>query len=114
MIVKDEATTEEALRMLESSPKGVRFSDRWRYTIVTKSDVLEFLCSEVLEHDDIAIVAPIGQENKMENYAAVLPKVRKERAEERKKRTQKQMRKWVKEHPKEVERIMKRVKSSSI
>jgi len=104
MIVKDDKTLEEALSVLEQNPGGVRYIDRYSWTIVNSPEVLRRKCSDALERGEIAIVSILGRD--WENYDLALRKVKRERAQEEKKRISE----WAKMHPEEVEKVLKRVK----
>jgi len=116
MIVKDEESIDEALQILETSPEGVRYDDRYSYLVVASPMRLARLCSEALGRGEIAIVVPRSREHEREEYDASLIKVRKERIEEERRR----FKEWLKAHPEvakasaaEVPGIMKRMHKES-
>ncbi len=105
MIVHTEDLIDEALQMFATSPRGVRYSDQYAYTIITTSETLEHLLKRALTRNDIVIVVPLGMEREMEDYASNALRIREERV-----RTEKeQIRKWVQEHPDAVKKFEKRL-----
>jgi len=104
MIVHDESTLDEALQMLESQGP-VCYSDQYALVTVTTPETLEMLCRRAFDRNDIAIVAPRGKEHEMEVHSRVLPRIRKERAEEEKRR----IKEWVREHPDEVAKFERKM-----
>jgi len=103
MVVYDEESMEEALLILAASPEGVRYSDEFLSISVTKPETLEHQCQRALARNSVAIVYLPGHE--VENHAVVLRRVRAQRAEEEKRK----IREWVREHPEQVKKYMKRL-----
>jgi len=69
MIVKDEETLQDALQMLETSPRGVRFVDTYAFRIITTPENLEYQCRRALKRWDIVVVVPLGSESAMEDQS---------------------------------------------
>lgn len=106
MIIHNEETLEEALQILAASPKGVHYSDEYAFIIINQPHVLEDFSSKALRRNDIAIIAPYGHRNDMENYARNVARIRRRRAVEEKEN----IKRWVREHPEAVERVERKMK----
>lgn len=102
VIVKDDATIDEALALLEQHGT-VHYSDHYEYRTLSSPATLSAKCHEAIGRDEIALIAPLGEE--LPVYDALWPQVRAEIAAERKKRA----REWIKAHPNEIKAMMKRM-----
>lgn len=92
MIVHDLKTLEEAIQML-SREGSVRYIDEFSHRTITSPEQLERVSLQMLERDDVAVVAPSLQE--IESHYSARLAVRKRRAQEERAR----VRQWVSEHP---------------
>ena len=99
MIIHDEESLEEALLLVEQGP--IRYSDEYAYIIVNSPETLKYNVMRAFGRNDIAIVAPVGDESLMEVHHAERLKVMARRRVEEKKGVQE----YFREHPERVEKI---------
>jgi len=92
MIVYDDETLENALKMLETGGV-VKYDDEFSFRTITSLEQLERLCSDALKRGDVAIVA--RSVNEMEERGAALRDVRRLLALEERRR----VKEWLKQHP---------------
>ncbi len=102
MIMKDEATKQQALAMVASGP--VRVATKNSFGSVHDVAELERMCQEALSKEDILIVAPLTAAQFMEDYGWSLQQVRRERREQ----IRQQTREWIRNHPEEVKKLLRK------
>lgn len=102
IIVKDDDTLDEALALLEQHGT-VHYSDHFEYRTLSSPATLSAKCHEAIGRDEIALVAPLGEE--LPVYDALWPQVRSEIAAKRKRLA----REWIRAHPQEMKGMMKRL-----
>ncbi len=105
MIVKNEATLQQAMDLIKIGP--VRYQDHYSFSMVEDPRKLETMLRAQLADDDIAIVVLHGREQFMESYDYE----KKLYQRERRIAEQKAARKWVTEHPEQARRYMERYMS---
>jgi len=103
MVVYDSESLEKALQLLKSAGT-VRYSNRYMFLLVSDMQKLFTLCNAALKKGEVSIVVARGHEREMEDYEPSLRAIKKARKIEE----QKRMRKWVREHPEEIERVIRR------
>ena len=113
MIVYDDETLENALKMLETGGV-VKYDDEFSFRTITSLEQLERLCSDALKRGDVAIVA--RSVNEMEEHDAALRGVRRLLALEERRR----VKEWLKQHPElakakaeEIPAIVKRLRKEA-
>lgn len=79
MIVHNEATLDEAVALVLEGT--IKYSDEFQYRTVTTEEHLRGLASQAFSRNDVAIVAPLGQERTMEVHSVARREVRVMRAE---------------------------------
>ncbi len=102
MIVKNEATLQQAMDLIKIGP--VRYQDKYSFAMIDEPRVLETRLRAQLDDDDIAVVVLHGREAFMESYDYE----KKLYQRERRIAEQKAARKWVTEHPDQARKYMER------
>jgi hypothetical protein len=105
IVVKDDDSLSAALDLLSSKGR-VRYSDRYEFRTIDNSAALTNKCREALAREEIAIIAPI--EEAMPEYRVLAKQVEVERREA-KIAAEKKARQWIREHPREIAAMRKKL-----
>ena len=105
MIVKDLVTKQEAFKLLQGNKK-VFYSDKFYFAAeVFVSDMLDRHITSALERGEIAIVGVTQDTMELFDY-----ELKTFKTEQRKLET-KNAREWFKAHPREVQKVLKRIEA---
>jgi len=107
MIVKDEATLQQAMELTKLGP--VSYNDNCMYLSTIEPEELRAKLAQRLRMDDIGIVALRGPQYPMEDYDYALKMVKKER----RMAEQKAIRHWVTTHPAQVRKVVERAEKAA-
>ena len=105
MIVKDSATKQEALRLLQSNDK-VFYSDKFYFAAeVFNADLLDRHITSALERGEIAVVGVTQESMELFDYELKAFKT------EQRKLEAKEAHEWFRTHPREVKKVLKRIEA---
>lgn len=104
ILVHDDETLEQAIELAAAEP--VHYSDRYSFRTVESTEALKLLVNEAFERGEIVLVGKLGEE--LPDYKTTWGAYRIQERE-RRKQEDKETRRWMREHPREIKDIKRRL-----